>query len=681
MLEVKIHAYSTVTYPLEAFQEEVPASEEQDIEIIPEELPDDFLEKIPKALRKRIEEGSKKGVDRSANDFHVARVLLQTGHSPGQILSVFLTTTFAVHEKTQEKGVGYAARTIQNAIAQEQGDKPKDLAALAESLHWVDSKRRKEIDPDYAFTKPCIDWLKEAGMDFLRDIQTGNGYLFWMGRIISGDKDDRELKDFVYRQAGLSETSWDSRKLREALSHEARVHGKDVVLHTWISFDTLACKGYILPDPRAGSMIILHPGGPIEWRPNGADGYMLRPSMLSLAVSPDLDADKKDGLKTMIDVVTDQFACERDAQVLLTCYLITILLREFAQNDLIPILHVTGSSGGGKSWALKLITTWLYGRPLLLRSTQAASYAISNSDPLIALDDYENLDQEWQGRLLTGATGLVRTKMVSAAQNTAMLQEGTTTFALTSINPLPTDTLRRRAAVVEMSSVRHPTAGFNSATIIGRIQQTRNETWGAILKLIAEDVLPKMVEGSARNNIEAAQDLITVVENRSLAAYLTTMYLVGNAINNYVPGFLETDLKGTILTWADVLGLQKHEEFVERDPLVLVVDMVFQSLYKATGDYTMLRGIDVEPVLISGILRGFMGTGAQLHASFASVSRDRGLRYDMTSSNAVGRRFQLSNGLLAKAGWDATPQKFGSRRGWRVVKIEEAPKEEAPNGS
>ena len=107
----------------------------------------------------------------------------------------------------------------------------------------------------------------------------------------------------------------------------------------------------------------------------------------------------------------------------------------------------------------------------------------------------------------------------------------------------------------------------------------------------------------------------------------------------------------------------------------LVVDMVFQALYKKSGDYTMLRGIDVQPVLMSGTLVGFCGTGAQLHASFASVCRDRGLRYDMTSSNAVGRRFQLSNPILTKAGWNATPQKFGSRRGWNVVKIQEAPRD------
>ncbi|KKL60987.1 hypothetical protein LCGC14_2199830, partial [marine sediment metagenome] len=626
--DVLLLSITDARHPLEAFREEVPKAGEEEFDLEPEALPENFLQSIPKDLRKKIVEGSK-GTDRSANDYHVARRLLQKGYSAGQILTVFLTTTYVVSEKTTEKGIGYATRTIQSALKEERKPGAGSLAALAEGLHWIDGKRRKEVDPDYAFTGPVIKWLRDHGMEFLRDVQAGNGYVFWQGRVISGDKDDRELKDFIYEQAGLSETSWDSRKLRESISHEARVHGKDVILHTWITFDTITCKGYILPNPRSGSVIMLT-AGKIELGSNGADGYLLRPSMLSLAVSPDFSADKAKGLATLVNVLTSKFACSDEARQLLTCYMIGILLREFAISDLIPILHVTGASGGGKSWALKLITAWLYGRPLLLRSTQAASYAISNSDPLLALDDYETLDQEWQGRLLTGATGLVRTKMSSVAQNTAVLQEGTTTFALTSINPLPTDTLRRRAAVVEVDSDKYATKDFNSTTTIGEIEQTRNETWSAVLKLIAEDILPEMIEGSARKNIVQVQEMIQVVENRSLAAYLTIMWLIGKAINKYVPGFMPTDLEETTRIWAQILRLQSHAEFVERDPLILMVDMTYEEMFKVGGDYSLLRGIDVKPVLDAGRLLGFMGTGSELHATFASVCRTHGLRYDMT---------------------------------------------------
>ncbi len=667
--DVRLLSSTDAKYPLEAFREGAPQTGEEEFDLEPEALPENFLQSIPKDLRKKIVEGSS-GTDRSANDYHVARRLLQKGYSAGQILTVFLTTTYVVSEKTTEKGIGYATRTIQSALKEERKPGAGSLAALVEGLHWIDGKRRKEVDPDYAFTGPIIKWLRDHGMEFLRDVQAGNGYVFWQGRVISGDKDDRELKDFIYEQVGLSETSWDSRKLRESISHEARVHGKDVILHTWITFDTIACKGYILPNPRSGSIIMLT-AGKVELGSNGVDGYLLRPSMLSLAVSPDFSVDKAKGLATLVSVLTTKFACSDEARQLLTCYMIGILLREFAINDLIPILHVTGASGGGKSWALKLITTWLYGRPLLLRSTQAASYAISNSDPLLALDDYETLDQEWQGRLLTGATGLVRTKMSSVAQNVAVLQEGTTTFALTSINPLPTDTLRRRAAVVEVDSDKYATKDFNSTTTIGEIEQTRNGTWSAVLKLIAEDILPEMIEGSARKNIVQVQEMIEVVENRSLAAYLTIMWLIGKAINKYVEGFMPTDLEETTRIWAQILRLQSHAEFVERDPLILMVDMTYEEMFKVGGDYSLLRGIDVRPVLDAGRLLGFMGTGSELHATFASVCRTHGLRYDMTSPNMVGRRFQLSNGLLEKAGWIATAQKFGPRRGWVVVKKEE----------
>ncbi len=657
-------------YPLEAFREDTPSSEEEAFDVEPEELPEDFLQKLPAALQKRLVGGAPSGTDRSTNDYHVARRLLQTGHSPGQVLAVFLhdPSDWAIGQKTTEKGIGYAVRTIKQALAEEGDTKtPSTLVVLVEQLHWIDGKRKREVDPDYAFTGPCLRWLREKGMQFLRDIQTGNGYVFWQGRIISADRDDRDLKDFVYEQAGLTETTWDSRKLRESIAHEARTHGRDVLLHTWIAFDTAKCRGYILPNPRAGSVIKIG-ADTLEWCSNGMDGFLLRPSMLALAVAPNFETDKAEGLRTLVSVMRDQFACHKDAQQLLTCYTICILLREFAASDLIPILHVTGPSGGGKSWALKIITAWLYGRPMLLRATQASSYAISNSDPLLALDDYETLDTEWQGRLLTGATGLVRTKMASASLNTATLQEGTVTFALTSINPLPTDTLRRRAAVVEVDSTKYPTPGFNSTMAITRVQETRNATWSAVLRLLSEDVLPQMASGSARGNIDIVQRLIEVPENRSLAAYLTLMYLVGEALNRYVSGFLQESLEETTKIWAQVLKLQSQDEFVERDPLILAVDITFEELFKVGGDYSLLNGVDVRPVMTKGSLVGFEGTGTELHATFGSVIRNHGLRYEMTSPNAVGRRFQLSQRLLKHAGWIATPTKFGSRRGWRVVK-------------
>lgn len=671
-LDVKLVGGASEQYPLEAFKEDIPKVDNTDYNITPEELPDDFLKKLPKALRERIVNAPEKGSEkRSQNDFHVARRLLQESFTPGQILTVFLTETWSISSKTSEKGVGYACRTIVSALKEETESKPESLAALAESLHWNEGKRRKEIDPDSAFTRPCIDWLKAHDMRFLRDKQSSDGFIFWEGRVIGADKDSRELKDLIYEMVRVTEASWDSRKLREAIAHEARVFGKDVVLHTWVTFDALACKGYILPDPRTGGVVVIEPDK-LRWDSNGVDGFLLRPSMLSQALKLNFDVDKKEGVKKYVELMARQFACSPMTKRLLACYTICIILRDFASSDLIPILHLTGSSGGGKSWALKLITTFLYGRPLLLRATQASSYAISTSDPLLALDDYENLDSEWQGRLLTGATGLVRTKMSSTTHNQAVLQEGTVTFALTSINPLPTETLRRRAAVVEMDSHKYALPDFNATTAISNLEAARNEIWSALLRLIAEDILPVMRTGSSKVNIDAVQKLIKVTENRSQATYLTLMWLVGQAIDTYYTGFLPGDLEETCGEWIDILNLQSHDEFIDRDALILAVDLTMEELKKVGGDWTLLRGVEVKPIVEAGKLLGFQGTGAELHATFGSVIRNHGLKYDMTSANSVGRRFQLSDGLLKRAGWNATPVKFGPRRGWSVVHTDEA---------
>ena len=586
--------------------------------------------------------------------------------------------------------MGYAARTVAKAhdANVKAGVVPKSeqydtLQQLVEALHWYEAdngaiKRRKEIDPDSEFTAPCIEWLRAHDMEFLRDARSDDGYIFWDGRVIPADKDTRQMKDLLYDMAKVTETSWDSRKLRESISHEARVYGRAVVLHPWISFDIVECQGYMLPDSHAGELLTFGPRG-TSTAPNGTDGYLLRPSLLSLPVVYDADTDKRDGLQLLVDGITPLFACPRPAQQLLTCWMLSVPLQSFSSADLLPILHITGASGAGKSWVLKLMTAWFYGRALLLRATQASSYAISDADPLMPLDDYEALSSEWQGRLLTGATGLVRTKMGGSNMSQAILQEGTVSFALTSINPLPTETLRRRAMVVDVDAKKYATSAFNPTTAVNNIVRNRNTTFSAYIKLLSENVLPAMVAGSSAVNIAAIQNLIDVPENKGLGTFMSLMWLICDHIGEYVPGFSPDSFEDTITSWAAIMQLQSVEEFTERDTLLTLIDMTYQEI-RNLGEEGY-RQLDVSACISSsGRVIGFEGTGTQLYSTFAAVSRSKGLRFEMSSPNAVGRRFQLSTRLLEQQGWVTEAVKFGARRGWRVTRADLVMPEEEADG-
>lgn len=648
----------------------------------PEPLPDNFLEVIHPKTRARIVDGPPYG-DRSANDFAVARSLAKQGFTPGQVLTAFITPEWYVARKTRDKGLAYAIRTIVAAFeglpTQTTGahptTPPEDLAALLERLHWVESekgsRRQKEVEPDYLFTVPAVRWLAEHGMQFLRDVHTGDGFVFWKGRILRADKDSRELRDLLYELAHVTETAWDSRKLREALSHEARVNGNGVTLYPWVTFDPISCKGYLLPDSSSGELLVIAPNKEVEIASNGTDGFLLKPSLLSEPLRLDFATDKKEGIRKIVQLLSASFACESGVRCLATCYLLSVPLQRFASDDLLPILHVTGPSGGGKSWALKLMTTWLYGRSLLLQATQASSHAISDSDPFLALDDYESLDPEWQRRLLTGATGQVRAKMGAQATG-VVLQQSTVCFAMTSINPLPTETLRRRAVVIETDAERLGDVGFNATTALTDLARSRNETWSAYIRLLAEDILPRMQSGSARQNIMKARDIIGMEQNKGLSTFLTLMWLVGVSIERYVPHFMPAiELEDVIQSWAKSLLLQSQEEFMEREPLIMYVDTVWDEILHSGGDLEFgvrTGALFIEPIIRGGSLVGFRGTGAQLHSTFATVCRNRGLRYEFSSPNQVGRRFQLSQNLLAESGWIVKAARFGPRRGWEVCK-------------
>lgn len=679
---VEVVNTSEEVYTLQDFEEVEPQDSDLSTSVTPDDLPEHFLETLSSSMRKRITEGSAREKNRSIQEFSTARSLLARGLTVGQVLTVFLNPDWGIGSKTQEKGPSYAVRTILKAqeANEKEGIRSADhpeafdtLADLVEALHWFESdggsmKRRKEVDPDSDFTGPCMKWLRDHGMDFLRDDRTDDGYVFWSGRIIPADKDSRQMKDLIYELAGVTETSWDNRKLRESIAHEARVRGRGVILHPWIAFDVERCQGYLLPDAHAGELLIFGPGG-VAVEPNGTDGYLLRPTLLGLPLKYDESVDKTNGLRELVGSLKPFFATTVPAQQLLTCYLLTIPLQAFSASDLLPILHVTGPSGGGKSWALKLMTSWFYGRALLLRATQASSYAISDADPFLALDDYETLDADWQGRLLTGATGLVRTKMGGANMSRAVLQEGTVSFALTSINPLPTETLRRRAMVVDVDAKVYSTEGFNPTTAINRLVASRDRTWSAYIKLLAEDVLPAMVAGSSADNIKRVQDIIEVPENKGLATYLSLMWLIAENVGKYVDDFCPDDFETTMGAWADAMRLQSTEEFSERDTLLTLIELTYDELKRAGENYA--GHLDVSPLISSsGRLIGFEGTGTQLYGTFAVVSRNKGLKFEMTSPNAVGRRFQLAQRVLDRQGWVAEAKKFGPRRGWTVTRAD-----------
>ena len=665
-------------YTVEDLGRQPPPKQDLPASLVPEALSTSFLEDLPSSLRERIVDASED--DRSVNDYYVVRTLIEKGYTPGQCLAVLTNPAWAISRKTLQQGVQYAVRTIQAATTHEKTD-PDSLQLLIEELHWQpgpkESLRRvKEIDPDHVFTGPVIKWLRDHKLEFLRDQRTGDGYLFWNGRIIRADKDSRDLKDFLYHQAGITEMTWDSRKIREALAHESRVYGKDVVLHPWIVFDTRKCQGYFLLDSRRGEVVVVGPNS-LKYVSNGTDGYLLKPSLLATPQEVTFSQEKVNGLTKLNQLLTSKLACPPTAQALMTCYVLAVGLSSFAVNDLLPILHVTGMSGGGKSWALKLLTTWFYGHPILLQSTQASSQAISDSDPFISLDDYETLDAEWQRRLLTGATGQIRTKMSSSGEN-LVIQQSSACFALTSLTPLLSETLRRRAVVVDVNAATQGSTKFNATTAINNLTEVRSEIWGAYLRLLAEDVLPTMHAGSAQENITSARELM-VEPNKGLSTYLTLMWLVGSAIEKYIPGFLgveDTSLVSVLSSWSQLLELQSEEEFVERESLIQYVETLFDDLNRGNeliiGD-TMYgggppNGYVVKPVIEKGSLIGFEGSGGELHSTFGALCKNHGLRYEMRNANSVGRRFQLQRSVLASAGWIAEPKKFGPRRGWHVTR-------------
>ncbi len=96
---------------------------ELDLAIDVVRLPEDFLEKLPRYLQRRIIDGeggpqtADEQLDRSANDWYIACQLIQLGYEPGVALAVLTHSSWVSGAKARQSGAHYAQLTTARAAA------------------------------------------------------------------------------------------------------------------------------------------------------------------------------------------------------------------------------------------------------------------------------------------------------------------------------------------------------------------------------------------------------------------------------------------------------------------------------------------------------------------------------------------------------------------------------------
>lgn len=566
------------------------------------ELPEDFLKKIPPGLVKRIVEGPDHAQDRSSNDWFIARTLHGMGFNKAIIFTVLSHPTWASGEKSRQQGLQYAARTAEMAFVkpaqrQELADFDKDtsngaypkrlLAPILQGLLFYRGEdgelKKKRVLQGEDLVIPVARHLNTKNMGFFVDRQEDVGYIISeQGRSQRADSADRMYRDWIQEISGFTEEEQEHRILRSGLASYARREGSPISTSAWTYLKSSTEAGQpkvfrMLLDPFEGITIRVVEGSSPEVVPNGTDNLLLKRSILNdLPIKYDPDANPYTEFSRFNKNFVRVVAASHTAQSILACYVLAAPLCAGVQT--LPIMHVVGPSGGGKTQTLGLASTVLYGSPKLLNATKAAIYREASREIFLPFDDYTSLPNELQQLLLTAATGIIRQK--SGPDGSSVIsQVAHVLIGLTSISELEDEALRRRALVLFIDKDQFPAKDY-TLEHWRLLAAYRSNFWSAYINWIADRFLKvydfkKFVELS-----KETEKLIPLDIFRGLAPYLTLMWLVGSHINPYLE-MVETQPlvkshEATIRDWINELRLGDVAEIEERQELLSAIRMVFE---------------------------------------------------------------------------------------------------------
>mgnify|MGYP005849879563 FL=1 len=570
---------------------------ELDFALEEELLPSDFINKLPEELQLRIVNGAgglsnvNGVIDRSKNDWYIVMKLLELGYSAGQCLSVLTHPKWFSGSKTKESGYSYATYTVAKALVHfQKGACYRDRGLLLDSvtnevLFYIDDKgnrKKKKIERGSNLVNPVVRFLQSNGYHFYVDEEERTGYIATPeGKVLTAFKDDMEYADWIQEISGFTEVEQEHKILKSGLASQVRQIGESAKLTPWCYFDNSNWTFYILLDMRGRKVLKVSANNKIEVVPNGTDRKLLRKSgLVEKPIEWDSDIDIEKGLKFFFDNFVKWIATDKISRGVIACYALATPLIYGFPIQTYPLLHLMGQSGSGKSQTMMMFSSWLHGAAKLLNSTTAASYRIASKEVLLPFDDYEYLSEELQHFILTASTGITRQKSGKNVDD-VVSQSAHVLMALTSINEIEKETVRRRAMVIDINKEQHPTDGY-SENMWSTISQNRSMLWSAYAKWLSSDILPYLKETNFYGLVKRTENLIPLDIFKGLAPFITLMWVIGSNLQKYVPDILgieQSDIESVINEWVRVLKLGDNKEIAERKPLLTAIESVFDVYF------------------------------------------------------------------------------------------------------
>lgn len=563
------------------------------------------VQQLPADLVQRISLGAPEGVDRSTNDWFVAASLIERGFTPGQVLSIFLDDKYMVGAKSSEQGgIRYATRTILKATREAKKRfkiRPKaPLHALIDPLIETDKNTGAQTLNlpvfGYPLAKAAGEELKKLGYKFVMDTTDDIPYVLTPdGLLVQARDNSKGYNNWISHITLFTPENRGYRLFHSGIQAYITEYGDRAEIKPWSYLDLTNMTYYLLADHSEAKEVCVVKAGSLRVSkiPNGSNAMLFFPSPNTasndIQLVPDLEQiDLADTMRNLLDHTWEYFGVPNFMKSFLVAYMLAApVAGSYVRNGMLPLLHLTGKPGHGKTEILKTLGAFLHGTAEPEAGTSVASArSIATRDIILPFDDYENLAPDLRAFILTAATGAKRHKMAGNNDN-VVTQRAHILVALSSVSDLATDTLRRRAVKIEVSWPRFPKTDYNSM-YRDKLLKNRGLYWSGYVKFIMAHLLPKLTNAAFYELAGKISDLIAVSEFKPLSEFLALALFIASELGKVDERFKEftDDPLVACQKWLNYFGVCDIETLEAYDEFAAMLNVVgdrFQS-DMATGN-------------------------------------------------------------------------------------------------
>lgn len=484
--------------------------------------------------------------------------------------------------------------------------------------------------------------------------------LSWKGEVLQIGHDS--FKSFLLKEAGITTRTPKAGRMIEAFRLSAIDGAQKVVRRSWYKFDRDSHTLFLHLNAKDGLIFRVSPAG-ISRLQNG-----LNEDKVLLFASPKTDEweyrdqnnkEFQEAVELFAKRVLTPLACSENNRLLYGCWTLGYPLIGFTTSR--PHLRCEGSSGRGKTRAMDLISTYVYGRSRIKTATDAANYLDASQNPLLLIDNIEskNLTRELIHFLLTAVSVSEREKRKVGSVRGVTVEELHCLLNTSGIENLDRTELLNRTIHIEFDHKKYGQRVWTDSFYFGIIS-SRSEMMSAHIHVV-QRVLKAMANDRHlfwRNWLKENHDGHFLERSNE---YLVVMALVAEEIVPIVSP--EIKVQDLVSSWIVEQTKYVGAVAVEANPIVAVIDAVFREAQAHSKDAAAGRWQYELPVVNNRI----SGSSSQLLSMLSKIAGKYRLKFDYPSANTFSRRLRDAEPTLINAGFELVTAYDGNKKHFKFT--------------